>query len=64
MSLRKTSVIEKLNKELKRRTKTMEIIVGENACGHLMAFIALKIEVYWRSTPIGTIRKNLLFSGG
>jgi len=61
ISLRTTNVIERLNKEFKRRTKTMEIVAGENACYRLMAFIALKMEVHWRSTPVGKVRKNLPF---
>ncbi|MDY6844918.1 MAG: transposase, partial [Thermodesulfobacteriota bacterium] len=32
ISLRTTNIIERLNKELKRRTKPMEIVAGENAC--------------------------------
>ena len=32
ISLRTTNVIERLNREFKRRTKTMEIVAGENAC--------------------------------
>jgi len=61
ISLRTTNVIERLNKEFKRRTKTMEIVEGETACYRLMAFIALKMEVHWRSAPVGKVRKNLPF---
>jgi transposase-like protein len=61
LSLRTTNAIERLNKEFKRRTKSMEIVAGENACYRLMAFIALKMEVHWRSTPVGKVRKNLPF---
>ena len=32
ISLRTTNVIERLNKEFKRRTKSMEIVAGEDAC--------------------------------
>jgi len=32
ISLQTTNVIERLNKEFKRRTKPMEIVAGENAC--------------------------------
>ena len=32
VSLRTTNIIERLNKEYKRRTKPMEIVAGENAC--------------------------------
>ncbi|MFH1629378.1 MAG: IS256 family transposase [Pseudomonadota bacterium] len=61
ISLRTTNVIERLNKEFKRRTKSMEIVAGENACYMLLAFISLKMEVHWRSNPIGKVRKNLPF---
>jgi putative transposase len=49
ISLRTTNVIERLNKEFKRRTKPMEIVAGENACYLLLAFISLKMEASWRS---------------
>ena len=46
ISLRTTNIIERLNKELKRRTKPMEIVAGENACYTLLAFICLKMELH------------------
>jgi putative transposase len=61
ISLRTTNIIERLNKEFKRRTKPMEIVAGENACYTLLAFICLKMELQWRSNPIGKVRKNLPF---
>ena len=61
ISLRTTNIIERLNKEFKRRTKSMEIIVGERACYTLLTFICLKMELYWRSNPIGKVRNNLPF---
>jgi putative transposase len=61
ISLRTTNVIERLNKEFKRRTKPMEIVAGENACYTLLAFICLKMELHWRSNPIGKVRNNLPF---
>jgi len=39
----------------------MEIVAGENACYILLAFICLKMELHWRSNPIGKVRKNLPF---
>jgi putative transposase len=45
-ALRTTNIIERLNKEFKRRTKTMEIVAGENACYRLLAFISLKMEMH------------------
>ena len=59
ISLRTSNVIERLNKEFKRRTKPMEIVAGENACYTLLAFICLKMELHWRSNPIGKVQNNL-----
>jgi putative transposase len=61
VSLRTTNIIERLNKEFRRRTKTMEILAGEAACYRLLAFISLKMELHWRSNPVGKVRKNLPF---
>jgi len=60
ISLRTTNIIERLNKEFKRRTKSMEIVAGERACYHLLAFISLRMELYWRSNPIGKVPGNLI----
>lgn len=57
--LRTTNVIERLNKEFKRRTKPMEIVAGERACYTLLAFVCLKMELHWRSKPIGKVANNL-----
>ncbi|RTZ79654.1 MAG: IS256 family transposase, partial [Gammaproteobacteria bacterium] len=59
ISLRTTNIIERLNKEFRRRTKSMEIVAGEQACYTLLAFISLKMELHWRSNPIGKVAKNL-----
>ncbi len=59
ISLRTTNIIERLNKEFRRRTKPMEIVAGERSCYTLLAFISLKMELHWRSNPIGKVRKNL-----
>jgi putative transposase len=59
ISLRTTNVIERLNKEFKRRTKPMEIVAGEDACYRLPAFIALKMELSWRTTRVGKVRPHL-----
>ena len=61
ISLRTTNIIERLNKEFKRRTKSMEILAGESACYRLLAFISLKMELHWRANPVGKVRKNLPF---
>ena len=54
-------MIEPLNKEFKRRTKPMEMVAGEQACYTLLASICLKLEVRWRSKPIGKDAVNLPF---
>jgi putative transposase len=58
LSLRTTNPIERLNKEFKRRTKSMEIVAGEASCYNLLAVISLRMEVYWRRHPI-TFQKSL-----
>ena len=59
--LRTTNVIERLNKEFKRRTKPMEILAGERSCYTLLTFVCLKMELRWRSKPIGKVAGNLSF---
>jgi putative transposase len=59
ISLRTTNTIERLNKEFKRRTKPMEIVAGENSCYMLLAFISIKMEIHWRSNPVGKVHYNL-----
>ena len=61
ISIRTTNVIERLNKEFKRRTKSMEIVAGEQACYLLLAFVCLRMELHWRSNPIGKARNKLPF---
>jgi putative transposase len=59
LCLRTTNVIERVNKEFKRRTKPMEVLAGERSCYTLLAFICLKMELNWRSKPIGNVAINL-----
>ena len=59
LCLRTTNVIERVNKEFKRRTKPMEILAGERSCYTLLAFVCLKMEVHWRMKPIGKVPENL-----
>ncbi len=59
ISLRTTNIIERLNKEFKRRTKSMEIVAGERACYPLLAFISLKMEVHWKNFLLGKRTSNL-----
>jgi putative transposase len=61
LSLRTTNLIERLNKEFKRRTKPMEIVPGEESCYRLLAFICLKMELHWRSNPVGKVKESLPF---
>jgi transposase-like protein len=61
ISLRTTNAIERLNKGFRRRTRPMEILAGEAACYRILAFIAIKMELHWRSNPVGKVRKNLPF---
>lgn len=61
LSLRKTNIIERLNNDFKHRTKTIEILAGQAACYRLLAAIFLKMELHWRSNPVGKVRKILPF---
>jgi len=61
ISLRTTNIIERLNKEFRRRTKVMEIVAGETACYRILAYISLKMELHWKSNPVGKVRQNLPF---
>jgi putative transposase len=45
ISLRTTNPIERLNKEFKRRTKSMEIVAGEASCYNLLAVISLRMDI-------------------
>jgi transposase-like protein len=56
--LRITNIIERLNKEFKLRTKSMEIVADENARYTLLAFICLKLDLHWKSNPIGKVSKH------
>ena len=60
IALRTTNIIERVNKEFKRRTKPMEILAGEESAYRLLCFVALKMELNWRSAPLG--RNNLPFT--
>jgi len=61
ISLRTTHIIERLKKEFRRRTKSMEIMAGETACYRILADISLKMELHWRSNPVGKARRNQPF---
>lgn len=59
ISIKTTNVIERLNKEFKRRTKSMEILAGESSCYNLFAFIFLKMKSYWATMPTHRFTSNL-----
>ena len=50
-TLRTTNPIERVNKELKRRVKSMETI-GERTLETLVAFTAMRLEFYWQRTAV------------
>jgi putative transposase len=58
-ALRTTNPIERVNKEFKRRSKSMET-VSPNGLAALLAFVALRLEYGWATTPITSNKlKNL-----
>ena len=50
-TLRSTNPIERVNKEFKRRTKSMESL-GEKTMRMVTAFIALRLEYHWRRLSV------------
>jgi transposase-like protein len=61
LALKTTNPIERVNRELKRRTKSMGT-VGEKTLECLQAFTALRLEMNWRQVPIDSERlKHLQF---
>jgi len=52
-SLRTTNPIERLNKEFKRRTNSMEIVGAEKSMYTLLAYISMRMEHGWRSAKLG-----------
>lgn len=57
--LKTTNPIERVNKELKRRTKSMETI-GEKTLNILLAFTAMRLEFNWKKTPVDSKALNNL----
>jgi putative transposase len=51
--LKTTNPIERINKEFKRRAKSMETM-GETTRDILLAFTALRLEMNWRKMPINS----------
>jgi len=60
-TLKTTNPIERVNRELKRRTKTMETL-GERTLRIVTAFVALRLEYYWQQFPADTERVKYLKS--
>jgi putative transposase len=52
-ALKTTNSIERINKEFKRRTKSMET-VGEKTLRSVLVFTALRLEMGWRMRPVDT----------
>ncbi len=52
-ALRTTNPIERVNKEFKRRAKSMEAMSADGLKA-LLAFTALRLEYGWATTPIGS----------
>jgi transposase-like protein len=57
--LRTTNPIERVNKELKRRTKSMEGL-GEKTLNILLAFTAMRLEYNWSLIPVDSNSINNL----
>lgn len=58
-ALKSTNAIERVNKEFKRRTKSMESL-GESTLRLVVAFTALRLEIGWQMHAIDSIAlKNL-----
>ena len=57
--LRTTNPIERVNKELKRRTKSMEGL-GEKTLNILLAFTAMRLEYNWSLLPVDSNALNNL----
>ena len=57
--LKTTNPIERVNKELKRRTKSMKR-VGEKTLNILLAFTAMRLEYNWQKVPVDSKTLNNL----
>jgi putative transposase len=53
--LKTTNPIERVNREFKRRTKSMDTL-GERTLQVLVAFTAIRLEFGWQTTPINSLR--------
>jgi len=57
--LKTTNPIERVNREFKRRTKSMDSL-GERTLETLLGFTALRLEYNWQVTPVNASRLNNL----
>ena len=53
VSLRTTNIIERVNKEFKRRTRPMEILASERSAYVILGFVAYKMEANCPKDPFG-----------
>ena len=60
-ALKTTNPIERVNRELKRRTKSMDTL-GESTLNVLLAFTALRLEYGWATTRVDLERFEHLVS--
>jgi putative transposase len=60
-TLRTTNPIERVNKELKRRTKSMETL-GEKTLQVLLAFTAMRLEYHWQRFAVDSAHLEKLAS--
>lgn len=54
-ALKTTNPIERVNREFKRRTKSMDSL-GERTLEVLVAFTAIRLEFGWQTTPVDSAR--------
>lgn len=57
--LKTTNPIERVNREFKRRTKSMDTL-GERTLQVLVAFTAIRLEYGWQTTPLDSARLSEL----
>ena len=60
-ALKTTNPIERVNREFKRRTKSMDSL-GERTLEILVAFTAIRLEFGWQTTPVDSSRLHNLES--
>jgi transposase-like protein len=55
-SLRTTNPIGRVHKEVKRRTKAMEILEGEKTTSRLLAYVAMTMNLGWKKYVLSARR--------